>query len=50
MLGEILATVLVTVLIAEISTTSMVRSIVGNLQCNFLSQTKACGQKWQETM
>ena len=28
--------------------TSMVTSMVANLQCNYLSQTKTCGQKWWE--
>ena len=27
---------------------STVTSTVVNLQCNYLSQTKTCGQKWQE--
>ena len=27
---------------------SMVTSTVVNLQCNYLSQTKTCGQKWRE--
>ena len=26
----------------------MVMTTVANVQCNYLSQTKTCGQKWRE--
>ena len=51
-LTTILVTIFITVLFADMSAismvTRMVMSAVANLQCNYLSQTKTCGQRWQE--